>query len=55
MLDAVTFSAGIAAYPENGDTGADLLQAADNCLYESKASGRDRVTVALSRNAPKLA
>jgi diguanylate cyclase (GGDEF)-like protein/PAS domain S-box-containing protein len=55
MLDAVTFSAGIAAYPENGDTGADLLQAADNCLYESKASGRDRITVALSRNAPKLA
>ncbi len=55
MLDAVTFSMGIAAYPENGETGADLLQAADHCLYESKAGGRDRVTVAASRNSLKLA
>jgi diguanylate cyclase (GGDEF)-like protein len=54
MLDAVTFSVGIAAYPENAETGADLLQAADNCLYESKASGRDRVTIAAPRNALKL-
>jgi diguanylate cyclase (GGDEF)-like protein/PAS domain S-box-containing protein len=54
MLDAVTFSVGIAAYPENAETGADLLQAADNCLYESKAGGRDRVTIAAPRNALKL-
>jgi diguanylate cyclase (GGDEF)-like protein len=53
MLDAVTFSVGIAAYPENAQTGGDLLQAADHCLYESKARGRDRVTIAASRNLLK--
>jgi diguanylate cyclase (GGDEF)-like protein/PAS domain S-box-containing protein len=54
ILDAVTFSIGIAAYPENAETGGDLMQAADHCLYESKASGRDRVTIAASRNSLKL-
>jgi diguanylate cyclase (GGDEF)-like protein len=50
VLDAVTFSVGIAAYPENGLTGEVLLQTADACLYESKANGRDCVTIATSRN-----
>ena len=47
-LDAVTFSVGIAAYPEDASTSEDLLRAADACLYESKAKGRDCVTIATS-------
>jgi diguanylate cyclase (GGDEF)-like protein/PAS domain S-box-containing protein len=51
VLDAVTFSVGIAAYPENALTGEELLQTADTCLYESKASGRDCVTIATSHKS----
>jgi diguanylate cyclase (GGDEF)-like protein len=49
-LRQAAFSVGIAAYPENGLTGEVLLQTADTCLYESKANGRDCVTIATSRN-----
>jgi diguanylate cyclase (GGDEF)-like protein/PAS domain S-box-containing protein len=51
VLDAVTFSVGIAAYPENGLTGEELFQTADTCLYESKANGRDCATIATSRKS----
>jgi diguanylate cyclase (GGDEF)-like protein/PAS domain S-box-containing protein len=51
VLDAVTFSVGIAAYPENALTGEELLQTADTCLYESKANGRDCVTIATSHKS----
>jgi diguanylate cyclase (GGDEF)-like protein/PAS domain S-box-containing protein len=50
-LDAVTFSVGIAAYPEDASTSEELLQASDACLYESKAKGRDCVTIATSRKS----
>jgi diguanylate cyclase (GGDEF)-like protein/PAS domain S-box-containing protein len=46
ILDVVTFSIGIAAYPENASSGEELLQTADACLYESKAKGRDCITIA---------
>jgi PleD family two-component response regulator len=36
----------VACFPQNGRTAEELLKAADQCLYESKAAGRDRVTVA---------
>lgn len=45
-IGVVTFSAGVAAYPEHGDTAELLLQAADSALYSAKADGRDRVVVA---------
>jgi diguanylate cyclase (GGDEF)-like protein/PAS domain S-box-containing protein len=45
-LDPVTLSIGVAAFPEHGSTSEELLQAADQCLYQSKSEGRDRVTVA---------
>ena len=51
VLDFVTFSVGIAAYPENGLSTEELLQAADRSLYESKANGRDCVTVATSHQS----
>jgi diguanylate cyclase (GGDEF)-like protein/PAS domain S-box-containing protein len=50
-LGQLTLSAGVAAFPEHGPTASDLLRIADQCLYESKARGRDVVTVALPQNA----
>jgi diguanylate cyclase (GGDEF)-like protein/PAS domain S-box-containing protein len=40
------FSIGIAAYPEHGSTGAELLKAADAALYRAKHAGGNRVVVA---------
>ena len=45
-LGSVTLSIGIATFPENGSGYDELLKVADQCLYQSKAAGRDRVTVA---------
>jgi diguanylate cyclase (GGDEF)-like protein/PAS domain S-box-containing protein len=47
ILDAVTLSIGVAAFPEHGSTTEQVLRMADQCLYQSKTEGRDRVTVAL--------
>jgi diguanylate cyclase (GGDEF)-like protein/PAS domain S-box-containing protein len=47
ILGSLTLSAGIAVFPEHGATSAELLKIADECLYESKARGRDIVTLAL--------
>jgi diguanylate cyclase (GGDEF)-like protein/PAS domain S-box-containing protein len=46
-LEPVTFSAGIATFPEHGRTAASLLSVADKCLYESKSQGRDMVNTPL--------
>jgi diguanylate cyclase (GGDEF)-like protein/PAS domain S-box-containing protein len=46
LLDPVTLSIGIAGFPEHGQTAQDLLDGADKSLYQSKANGRDRVTLA---------
>lgn len=39
----VTFSAGVAQYPEDGDDLQLLYKSADTALYQAKAAGRDRV------------
>ncbi len=39
----VSLSVGVAAYPEHGSSGKELLAAADSALYRAKAGGRDRV------------
>jgi len=49
LLGPLTLSVGIAAFPEHGSTSTELLKIADQCLYESKARGRDRVTVAVDK------
>lgn len=47
MLGPVTISLGVAVFPDQGLSGQAVLRAADAALYQSKASGRDRVTPAL--------
>ncbi|MDQ3896524.1 MAG: sensor domain-containing diguanylate cyclase [Actinomycetota bacterium] len=39
----VTISVGVAAYPEHGSSGKDLVAAADAAMYRAKARGRNRV------------
>jgi diguanylate cyclase len=51
-LDPVSVSVGVAAFPKNGNSIESLLRAADQALYKSKAEGRDRVNIALIRDAP---
>ena len=45
-LEAITFSLGVAVFPENGSTSATLLKTADNALYRAKREGRGRVVEA---------
>jgi diguanylate cyclase (GGDEF)-like protein/PAS domain S-box-containing protein len=45
-LEAVTLSLGVAAFPQDGFTGAAVLRAADAALYRAKHEGRGRVVVA---------
>ena len=45
ILDPITFSVGLAAFPEHGSTAEELFLVADKCLYDSKTQGRDRITV----------
>jgi diguanylate cyclase (GGDEF)-like protein len=40
---SVTVSIGVAIWPDDGDSPADLLRCADERLYQAKAEGRDRV------------
>ncbi|MGD0213441.1 MAG: diguanylate cyclase [Terriglobales bacterium] len=49
-LGPLTVSVGVAAFPEHGSTSGELLKIADQCLYDSKANGRDVVTVAPPQN-----
>jgi len=46
ILDGVTMSLGVAAFPINGSTPTAILRAADDALYLAKREGRDRVIVA---------
>jgi diguanylate cyclase (GGDEF)-like protein len=41
----VTISIGIAVFPDNAETGLELMERADKALYASKAAGRNCVTV----------
>ena len=46
LIDPITLSFGVAAYPEHGATREAVLRAADAALYSAKHEGRDRVVVA---------
>jgi len=45
-FEMITFSVGVAAFPENGTTSEEILKAADTTLYRAKHEGRDRVVAA---------
>jgi two-component system, cell cycle response regulator len=46
---AVTVSIGVAVFPEHGQTGTQILEAADDALYAAKAAGRDTFRLAIAR------
>jgi diguanylate cyclase (GGDEF)-like protein len=48
----VTVSVGVAAYPEHGRTGGEVMRAADRALYAAKRTGRDKVVVAAGAETP---
>ncbi|HET9906057.1 MAG TPA: histidine kinase N-terminal 7TM domain-containing protein [Anaerolineales bacterium] len=50
---SITFSAGVATFPQHGHTGDLILQAADRVLYRSKDGGKNKVTAYLSRKEIK--
>ena len=45
-LGAISLSAGVAAFPQNGLIGADLLKAVDAALYAAKQGDRGSVVIA---------
>ena len=45
-LQAITLSAGVASFPENGSTAAEVLRAADAALYRAKSQGHGGLVMA---------
>ena len=45
-LAKITISQGVAVFPGNGQTGEELLRAADEALYRAKQQGRNHVALA---------
>jgi diguanylate cyclase (GGDEF)-like protein len=45
-LRRISVSIGVAAFPEHGESGAEIVKAADEALYRAKREGRDRVICA---------
>ena len=53
-LPKITISLGLALYPQHGNDGETLLQAADLALYDAKHTGRDRMAVAAGGESPSV-
>ncbi|MBB3168331.1 sensor domain-containing diguanylate cyclase [Simiduia aestuariiviva] len=55
-LGKVTMSIGAAVFPDHGQTGEQIIKAADVALYQAKASGRDTCLSAemLAENPPQV-
>jgi diguanylate cyclase (GGDEF)-like protein len=51
-LGMITFSSGVAVFPDHGLTMAAVLRAADAALYQAKQNGRDRVCQARRAEKP---
>ena len=39
----VTISLGVATFPQDGDSPAEIIEHADKCLYQAKENGRNQV------------
>jgi len=46
LLESITLSLGVAAFPQYGETGEMVIQAADAALYRAKDNGRNRAETA---------
>ncbi|HEV2524599.1 MAG TPA: GGDEF domain-containing protein, partial [Gammaproteobacteria bacterium] len=46
LIENITASFGVSAFPENGLTKQELIASADKALYQAKKEGRDRVCLA---------
>jgi diguanylate cyclase (GGDEF)-like protein/PAS domain S-box-containing protein len=51
-LENITFSLGVAVFPQDGSTGATVLQAAEHALRRAKYEGRSRVVAANGKSPP---
>ena len=49
----VTISAGVAAFPVDGQTGEQVILKADKALYWAKQNGRNRVVTVTEAEAPE--
>jgi diguanylate cyclase (GGDEF)-like protein len=49
-MGRLTISGGVAAYPDCGSTSTEILQRADEALYQAKNGGRNRIVVAPPKN-----
>jgi len=45
----ITVSLGVASFPDDGHSKSELIQAADEALYEAKRAGRNKVCIALPK------
>jgi diguanylate cyclase (GGDEF)-like protein/PAS domain S-box-containing protein len=54
-LKPITLSLGVAVYPDHGDTGGEIIRAADTALYQAKRAGRDQVLGATDRGETSVA
>ncbi|MEO7415927.1 MAG: GGDEF domain-containing protein, partial [Thermoanaerobaculia bacterium] len=50
---SVTVSIGVAIWPEDGETPAEVLRCADQRLYQAKEQGRDRVVGPTAQHFPR--
>jgi diguanylate cyclase (GGDEF)-like protein len=49
----VTISLGVATFPDDGKTKAELVERSDGCLYHAKRHGRNKSVSAASLRAPR--
>jgi diguanylate cyclase (GGDEF)-like protein len=43
LLEPITFSIGVASFPQHGSSASEILREADTALYLAKNAGRDQV------------
>jgi diguanylate cyclase (GGDEF)-like protein len=51
LIDPITASMGVAMYPEHATDAVGLIVAADKALYQSKKTGRNKVTIYIPNNS----
>lgn len=52
--EVITISSGISSFPETGHHMVELIEAADECLYEAKNTGRNKTIMAKNKVIPEI-